>query len=80
MIKLTQLAIAATIVLGANASWAEGPTCSANATEKKLAGAAIMNKGDPDAAATCDATAAEKKIAGVVESRLIKKSVNDAVG
>ena len=40
MIKLTRLAIAATLVLSATASWAEGPTCSANAAEKKLAGAA----------------------------------------
>ena len=83
MIKLTHLAIAATLVLGANASWAEGATCSANATEKKLAGAAktsFMKKCDKDAAAACEATAAEKKLAGAAKNSFTKKCVKDAVG
>ena len=34
MIKLTRLAIAATLVLSASLSWAEGPTFSAPASDK----------------------------------------------
>ncbi len=83
MIKLTHLAIAATLVVSATASWAEGPTCSANAAEKKLAGAAktsFMKKCDKDATATCEATAAEKKLAGAAKNSFTKKCVKDAVG
>ena len=83
MFKLTQLAIAATLLLGATASWAEGPTCTANAAEKKLAGAAktsFMKKCDKDAAATCEAIAAEKKLAGAAKNSFTKKCVKDAVG
>ena len=83
MIKLTHLAIAATLVLSATASWAEGPTCSSNAAEKKLAGAAktsFMKKCDKDAMATCEAAAAEKKLAGAAKNSFTKKCVKDAVG
>jgi hypothetical protein len=83
MIKLTHLAIAATLVIGATASWAEGPTCSATVAEKKLAGAAktsFMKKCDKDAMATCEAKAAEKKLAGAAKNSFTKKCVKDTVG
>ena len=83
MIKLTHLAIAATLVLGATASWAEGPTCTANAAEKKLAGAAktsFMKKCDKEATDSCEAAAAEKKLAGAAKNGFIKKCIKDAVG
>lgn len=64
-------------------AFAEGPTCSANAAEKKLAGAAktsFMKKCEKDAAATCEAAAAEKKLAGAAKGSFTKKCVKDAVG
>lgn len=66
------------------ASWAaNGPSCTASATEKKLAGAAknsFMKKCEKDATATCDAAAVEKKIFGAAKNSSIKKCVKDAVG
>lgn len=64
-------------------SFAEGASCTASATEKKLAGAAktsFMKKCEKDAAATCDAAAAEKKIFGAAKNSFTKKCVKDAVG
>ena len=83
MIKLTRIVIAAAIALGATASLAEGPTCSANAVEKKLAGAAkasFMKKCEKDATATCDAAAKEKKLSGAAKNSFNKKCVKDAIG
>jgi hypothetical protein len=66
------------------ASWAaDGASCTASATEKKLAGAAkssFMKKCEKDAAATCDAAAVEKKIFGAAKNSFTKKCVKDAVG
>jgi hypothetical protein len=62
---------------------AEGPSCTASATDKKLAGAAknsFMKKCEKDAAATCDAAAVEKKIFGAAKNSFTKKCVKDAVG
>lgn len=64
-------------------SLAEGPSCTASATEKKLAGAAktsFMKKCEKDAGATCDAAAVEKKIFGAAKNSFTKKCVKDAVG
>jgi hypothetical protein len=58
-------------------------TCTANATDKKLAGAAktsFMTKCEKDAAATCDATAATRKLAGAAKTSFTTKCVKDAVG
>ena len=60
-----------------------GPTCSAQAADKKLAGAAktsFIKKCESDAAAQCDAAAAEKKLAGAAKNSFTKKCVSDAVG
>ena len=78
----------ATLLLTAaiNAS-AATPACEAQATEKKLAGAAktsFLKKCDRDAteAATkdCDAKAAEKKLAGAAKTSFVTKCVQDATG
>ena len=65
------------------ASLAEGASCTASATEKKLAGAAktsFMKKCEKDATATCDAAAVEKKIFGAAKTSFTKKCIKDSVG
>ena len=74
--------IAGMLIAGLSAAHADG-TCTSNATDKKLAGAAktsFMGKCQRDAATTCDATAAEKKLAGAAKTSFTKKCVKDAVG
>jgi psiF repeat-containing protein len=59
------------------------PTCTAAATEKKLAGAAktsFMKKCETDAKTACDTQATEKKLAGAAKTSFTKKCVKDAVG
>jgi hypothetical protein len=65
---------------------AKAGTCEAQATEKKLAGAAktsFVKKCEKDAAggtaaAGCDAQAAEKKLAGAAKTSFVKKCIADA--
>ena len=74
---------AALVGLLASAAHAQGTTCKAQASDKKLAGAAqksFMTKCENDAKATCDKSAAEKKLAGAAKTSHIKKCVGDAVG
>ena len=59
------------------------PSCVAQATDKKLAGAAktsFLKKCDADAAASCDTQAADKKLAGAAKTSFTKKCVADATG
>ena len=59
------------------------PSCATQATDKKLAGAALasfMKKCQTDAAAACDTAAADKKLAGAAKTSFTKKCVADAVG
>lgn len=80
LVVLCSFAVAALMPL---ASYAEGVTCNAAATEKKLAGAAktsFLKKCERDAAATCDTAAAEKKLAGAAKNSFNKKCKRDAVG
>ena len=59
------------------------PSCSVEATEKKLAGAAkesFLKKCQTDAATACDAAAAEKKLSGAAKTSFTKKCVSDSVG
>jgi len=59
------------------------PSCKAQATDKKLAGAALSSftkKCETDAATACDAAAADKKLAGAAKASFTKKCVSDAVG
>jgi hypothetical protein len=67
----------------ASAAMAEGPTCNAAATEKKLAGAAktsFLKKCQNDAKAMCEAASKEKKLSGAAKSSFEKKCIKDAVG
>lgn len=67
----------------AASAYAQGATCKSQATDKKLAGAALnsfMKKCQSDAQSTCDASAADKKLAGAAKASFTKKCVNDAVG
>jgi hypothetical protein len=70
-------------VLSLAASQALAASCKVDATDKKLAGAALtsfMKKCETDAKATCDKSAAEKKLSGAAKDSFTKKCVNDAVG
>jgi len=62
---------------------ADEPTCNAQATEKKLAGAAktsFLGACEKRAQATCDAAAAEKKLAGAAKTSFTGSCVKKAVG
>jgi psiF repeat len=64
-------------------AFAQNTTCKAQATEKKLAGAALnsfMKKCETDAQKTCDTSAADRKLAGAAKASFTKKCVTDAVG
>ena len=58
-------------------------SCAAQATDKKLAGAAkdsFLKKCAKDATAACDTQAADKKLAGAAKNSFVKKCVSDATG
>ena len=65
-------------------AFAAGSTCEAQATEKKLAGAAktsFVKKCETDSAASsaaCEKSAADKKLAGAAKTSHIKKCMADA--
>ena len=62
---------------------AQTATCKSQASDKKLAGAALksfLTKCEKDSKATCDASATEKKLSGAARNSFTKKCVNDAVG
>jgi hypothetical protein len=87
MKNLTALLSVALLTLSAPSFAA---TCDAQATEKKLAGAAknsFVQKCEKDAAAalatataTCEAQAADKKLAGAAKNSFTKKCIKDATG
>ena len=80
---MRQLAFAAFLCMIAGIAYAQTPTCNAQASEKKLAGAAktsFLKKCEGDAKKACDASAAEKKLAGAAKTSFTKKCVGDAVG
>lgn len=59
------------------------PTCTGQASEKKLAGAALtsfMKKCTDDAASACTKQSADKKLAGAAKTSFEKKCKEDAVG
>jgi len=79
--KRTILAAAAMLIC-LPAAFAE-PGCQAQATTKKLAGAALksfMTKCEKDATTVCQKTSTEKKLAGAAKSSFETKCVKDAVG
>lgn len=73
----------AALALSCLSSLAHAQSCTVQATEKKLAGAAktsFMTKCERDAGAACDKQAAEKKLAGAAKASFTKKCVSDSVG
>jgi len=73
MLKPLVLVLSMTL---ATAAMAEGQTCNAAATEKKLSGAAknsFLTKCEKDAKATCAATATDKKLYGAAKTSFEKK-------
>lgn len=71
------------LMLGILPAAAQTAPCKSQASEKKLAGAALksfMTKCEKDSKATCDASATEKKLSGAARTSFTKKCVNDAVG
>ena len=77
--------VASSTALLATAAYAQAPTatCKAQATEKKLAGAAqksFMTKCQKDAKAACDKSAADQKLAGAAKTSHVTKCVQDSVG
>ena len=74
--------IATLFLLSFSFAQAEG-TCSARATEKKLAGAAkssFLKKCEKDARAACEMDDISKKTNGAAKEAHIKKCVRDSVG
>ena len=82
--------IFASLAVGlSSAAFAQSPSCNAQATEKKLAGAAktsFVTKCEKDggkaaaADAACEQQADEKKLAGAARTSFTKKCVADAGG
>lgn len=78
-------AVALLTLFASTAAFAADPACEAQATEKKLAGAAktsFVKKCEKDATAaatnTCTVQATEKKLAGAAKNSFVKKCVKDA--
>lgn len=82
MKKLFALALLGLFASASAPAFSQSPSCEAQATEKKLAGAAktsFVKKCEKDTAAAatkaCTDQAAEKKLAGAAKSSFIKKCV-----
>jgi hypothetical protein len=85
MKSLTVASFAALLSFACTAAFAAGPSCDAQATEKKLAGAAktsFVKKCEKDTKETatkaCEGQAADKKLAGAAKTSFVKKCVTDA--
>lgn len=77
------LALSALMLAIVSTAYAQSPTCKAQATDKKLAGAALtsfMKKCEADAGKACNTDAGEKKLKGAAKTSFVKKCVSDAVG
>jgi hypothetical protein len=80
---MKSIALAAAFCLLAGSAMAQSATCKSQASDKKLAGAALtsfMKKCETDAQKACDTDAAGKKLAGAAKTSFTKKCVGDAVG
>jgi hypothetical protein len=77
------LIVGAIIALSTGTSFAADMSCTGQASDKHLAGAArqsFMNKCEKDAQTACNASAADKKLAGAAKTSFTKKCFSDAVG
>lgn len=73
----------ASLALLCAAGAAEAASCKAQASEKKLAGAALasfMKKCEADATRSCEMDSDKRKLAGAARTSHMKKCVADAVG
>jgi hypothetical protein len=83
MTRTLATVVFAAVLIGAPALALADASCVAQATDKKLAGAAknsFMTKCEKDASASCDSQAADKKLAGAAKTSFTKKCVADATG
>jgi len=81
--KQTLFALVLAAAFGLVSAPAFAAACKVEATNKKLAGAALasfMKKCESEAVAACDARAAERKLAGAAKASYTKKCVAEAVG
>ena len=85
MKRMARTVVTVFTLLAAGAAFAAGPSCEAQATEKKLAGAAktsFVKKCEKDAteaaSKSCETQAADKKLAGAAKTSFVKKCVKDA--
>ncbi len=81
MLKRAMVLVAAFSIVGPVAQAA--PSCSVQAGEKKLSGAALtsfIKKCETDAATACTKASGERKLAGAAKTSFEKKCVDDAVG
>jgi hypothetical protein len=84
---MKRLVIALLICATAGSAYAQqqpatprNPSCTSEATDKKLAGAAktsFMKKCETDSTAACDAAATDKKLSGVSSGAAHRKSPNE---
>ena len=77
------LTLAAVLCIIAGSAFAQSPTCKAQASDKKLAGAALtsfMKKCESDAKTSCDTQASDKKLAGAAKTSFTTKCMKDSVG
>ena len=77
------LAAAFVMSLCAGGAMATEMSCSAQATDKKIYGAAktsFMTKCERDMKASCDTQAADKKLNGAAKTSFTNKCVKDSVG
>ncbi|HEV7261043.1 MAG TPA: hypothetical protein VGN82_24900 [Bosea sp. (in: a-proteobacteria)] len=73
----------AAVALSCLSTFAHAQSCTVQAGDKKLAGAAktsFLTKCQKDAGAACDKQAADKKLSGAAKTSFTKKCVTDAVG
>ena len=77
------LLIAGTVCAQPASDAPRSPSCTADATTKRLAGAAktsFMKKCETDSATACDSAASAKKLNGAAKTSFTKKCVTDSVG
>ncbi|GLS23958.1 hypothetical protein GCM10007874_69790 [Labrys miyagiensis] len=84
MTRLLSIALVSScLVIGVTSAALADASCKVQATDKKLAGAAMTSftkKCAKDAASACEAQAATKKLAGAAKTSFVKKCTSDAVG
>jgi hypothetical protein len=74
---MKSILIALSLALSGAAFAADGPSCPAQASEKKLAGAAKNSFIKKCAKDSCNAQVAEKKLAGAAKDSFTKKCIAD---